>query len=112
MAVSRKNIADIKEISVEDYFCQRVKALGGFTYKNNPNWYKGIGDRTFGLLGYMGMAEFKRPKNGRLSSSQKMWNKFLTDAGCHWHLISTYSEVDSLLFEVENGTYRACIRND
>jgi hypothetical protein len=103
---SRKPVEKIKEISVEDYLDKRVRALGGITYKNNPGWYIGIGDRTVCVLGYMCMAETKRPKGGRLSTPQKFWKRFLTDAGCPWHLITSHEEVDEFIAFVEARAIR------
>lgn len=87
---------------MEAHLISEVRRLGGVTYKNNPNWYKGIGDRTVCVLGYMCMVECKRPKGGRLSVAQKMWKKMLTDAGVPWHLICTHDEVDDFIRMVSN----------
>lgn len=94
---SRKKVHEILEESVDEYFCRRVKELGGLVTKNNPNWYIGIPDRTARVLGYMCDVEFKRPKGGRLSGAQKMWKKMLTEAGTPWHLICTHAEVDAFI---------------
>lgn len=96
---SRKPVEKIKEISVEDYFCLRVKELGGVQWKNCPGWYIGIPDRTVCVLGYMCVVEFKRPKGGRLSTPQKLWKKFIDRAGGNWHHIKSYEEVDAFFEE-------------
>lgn len=109
---SEKRNASTKERVIEEYFCKRIKKLGGLTWKNNPAWAIGIPDRTFAVRGYMGVVEFKRPRGGRFSQSQIYWDKMLTNAGCMCHHINTTEAVDLFLIEVENGTYRARIRND
>jgi hypothetical protein len=91
----------IRELSVEDYLCLRVKQLGGLATKNNANWYIGIPDRTVRVLGYMCDVELKRPKGGKLSGAQKMWKKMLTNAGTPWHLIVSHDEVDAFIEMVE-----------
>lgn len=94
-----------KEKSIEKYLAERIKILGGYCFKLNPLWYKGIPDRLIlyrvgsGHNSYCRIAfvELKRPKGGRLSVAQKWWQKKLEAIGAEWHLLSTREEVDEFL---------------
>lgn len=98
------HIGKVKEASIEKYLAARIKALGGVCIKLNPNWYIGIPDRLCVWRDRSGgtrivFAELKRPKGGRFSVPQKMWKKFLTNAGAEWQVLSTKQEIDALLGE-------------
>jgi hypothetical protein len=109
MSQSRRIPHKIKESSVEAYLCAEIKRLGGIQWKNNPGWYVGIPDRTVCVRGYMCVVELKRPKGGRLAAPQKLWKKFVDNAGGAWHLISTHEGVDEFITMVLE---KERIRND
>jgi len=91
------HIGKIKEASIEKYLEAQIKLQRGVCIKLNPNWYIGIPDRLCVFNGRTLFAELKRPKGGRLSVTQKIWKKMLTDAGAEWHMINTREQVDQLI---------------
>ncbi len=99
------HIGKVREKAIEKYLADKIKALGGVCIKLNPNWYIGIPDRLCvfrvgtGRNSYTRVVftELKRPKGGKLSVPQKMWKKFLTNAGAEWQLLATKKEVDEFL---------------
>ncbi len=101
----RNQSSKILEESVENYLVAQIKRIFGICIKLNPNWYKGIPDRLCvfrvgtGHNSYIVIAfvELKRPKGGRLSVTQKVWKKMLTDAGAEWHMINTREQVDQFI---------------
>lgn len=94
MRTSSRKKRGPKENTVEDYLAQCVALAGGVCLKLNPAWAVGIPDRLVVLQDRVAFVETKRPKGGRLSVTQKWWNKRLTALGCECHTVNTREAVD------------------
>lgn len=84
------------EATIEKYFINRVKTLGGITVKLTGS--KGIPDRLVLLANVLPfMVELKRPEGGIVSEAQKSWHEWLRVRGHAVLVISTKEEVDYAL---------------
>lgn len=72
----------MKEISVEEYLAERVRALGGWTFKFVPVSFVGVPDRIILLPGgRCGFLELKRPGGPPPRANQLGWVKRLQALG-------------------------------
>jgi hypothetical protein len=90
-------MSKIRETSIEKYLADQIKLRGGLCIKLNPLWYKGIPDRLCVLHNRVAFVELKRPRGGRLSVTQNLWKKWLTDLSVEYHTINSRDAVDRFL---------------
>ncbi len=86
------------EASVEKYLCQRIEALGGYCIKLHPLSIVGIPDRLVLLPGgFVAFVELKRPRGGRYSAKQNLWEKRLKGLGMRVARLKNKGEIDEFL---------------
>lgn len=86
----------VRESVVENYLHQRVKALGGWTYKIAPTT-AGLPDRMVVLPGgRILLVELKRD-DGRLSAVQTVLHEKLASLGVHVFTLYGKCDVDDFL---------------
>lgn len=86
----------MRESAVEKYFIKRIEAAGWVQYKNSPDHYAGIPDRTIMKDGRGEMVELKTV-GGRLSPLQKVVHEELRASGVPVHVIWTKEQVDEFI---------------
>lgn len=90
-----------REASIEEYLKKRVEALDGRAVKLNPLNYLGIPDRLVLLPGgVVGFIELKRPRGGRVDTSQVLWHRWLMDRGFFVAVCPTHGAVDDALLSL------------
>lgn len=93
-----------RENSIEEYLSRQVKALGGCCPKWVSPGHNGVPDRILILPGgRIAFAETKRPKGGRASALQVIWQQILRRLGFICEFVRTKDEADALLYRVMMG---------
>ena len=94
----------VREVRIETYLFEQVKAAGGYCIKLHPMGVVGIPDRLVLLPGgVVVFCEVKKPKGGVVSRMQKVWEKRLVDLGMNHRFVFTRDEVDALMKEFARG---------
>jgi hypothetical protein len=94
----------MKEITVEEYLAQRVRELGGWTFKFAPVSFVGVPDRIVLLPGgRCGFLELKRPGE-RPRANQLGWIRRLCALGflCDW--VDSKVGVDQFLGQMQRSS--------
>lgn len=89
----------MRESAVEKYFIKKAKQRGYVQYKNSPDFYAGIPDRT--LMFYdpkihacRGILVELKTEGGRTSPLQKLVHEELREAGVRVEVLWTKEQVD------------------
>lgn len=94
----------VREIRIETYLFEQVKAAGGYCIKLHPFGVVGIPDRLVLLPGgVVVFCEVKKPKGGVVSRMQKVWAGRLADLGMNHRFVFARGDVDELMEETVNG---------
>lgn len=84
------------EVSIEDAVVADVEAAGGRCIKLSPRVQAGLTDRLALIpgkpFGQAWFVETKRPKGGRYSTLQKVWRRWLQEAGFRYVAIHTHEQ--------------------
>lgn len=93
-----------REVRIETYLFEQVKAAGGYCVKLHPLGVVGIPDRLVLLRGgVVVFCEVKKPKGGVVSRMQKVWRDRLVALGMNHRFAFTRDDVDGLMQEFANG---------
>lgn len=94
----------VREVRIETYLFEQVKAAGGYCIKLHPMGVVGIPDRLVLLPGgVVVFCEVKKPKGGVVSRMQKVWADRLAGLGMNHRFVFTRDEVDALMKEFARG---------
>lgn len=93
-----------RESTIEEYFVNRVKAVGGFSLKTDKVQGRRFLDRTAWLPGGVVLvAELKRPKNGRYQPHQPVLLEMLRAMGHNAVTLKTKGEIDAWFADYVSG---------
>jgi hypothetical protein len=82
------------EKTIEQYFVQTVKKLGGKAYKFSSPAHRGVSDRIAVMPnGVVWFVEIKRP-GGKLTALQELFAKEMTDMGQRYACLWSKEDVD------------------
>ena len=93
-------MAEIKEKTIESYFCQQAEKFGYVTFKIIGLGHNGIPDRLLGAEGKLYVVELKKPKGGIISKIQEIVAKKLSKVGVKVHYLFTKQDVDLFFIKV------------
>jgi hypothetical protein len=92
----------ISENDVEKRLINKVKSLGGVTFKFSSPSTKGVPDRIVIYDGVVAFVEVKRPGE-KPRALQRYWLKELEHQNVKAAVVSTFEEVDSFVAEIIGG---------
>jgi len=94
----------VREIRIETYLFNEVKAAGGQCVKLHPMGVVGIPDRLVLLPGgVVVFCEVKKPKGGVVSRMQQIWEQRLADLGMNHRFVFTRDDVNEIMKEFARG---------
>ena len=82
----------VKERSVESQTVTHAKKIGYFSAKVKFEGHKGASDRIFIGWGDVFFIEFKRPKGGKISGTQKVFRNVMASHGINVFFAKTAEE--------------------
>ena len=89
------------EKEIEQYFCKRVRALGGFAYKFRSVAQRGVADRIACLPnGETWFVELKKP-GGRLSALQEVFAEQMEQTQQNYDVLWSKESVDAWLEQIK-----------
>lgn len=86
----------MRESAVEKYFIKQVTKAGYVQFKNSPDFYAGIPDRTV-LAGKRGILVELKTVGGRTSPLQKLVHEELRSKGVRVEVLWTKEQVDDFM---------------
>ena len=90
----------VREIRIETYLFEQVKAAGGYCIKLHPFGVVGIPDRLVLLPGgVVVFCEVKKPRGGVISRLQLWWRDELDRLGCRHRWVFTKDDVETVMKE-------------
>lgn len=92
----------ISENDVEKRLINKIKNLGGITFKFTSPSTKGVPDRIVIYDGVVAFVEVKRPGE-EPRALQRYWLKELSHQHIPTAIVSTFEEVDSFVAEIIGG---------
>ena len=92
----------ISENDVEKRLINKIKNLGGATFKFTSPSTKGVPDRIVIYDGMVAFVEVKRPGE-KPRALQRYWLKELAHQNIKAAVVSTFEEVDALISDLQKG---------